>query len=406
MGDPRRLRVLDGAIARRLPPHHGIPDEWGTAVNVQQMVFGNQGRRRAPASRSRATRSPAHPSRAATSSSTPRARTWCPGTDAARPVRARRLDARRACVAPRHPAHARAPLQDMQDTEFTVEDGRPLHAADPHREAPAQAAVRFAVDAVDEGLLTRARRSPRSTRARSDALLHPTFDPAAVRRGRPRRRRFAGRGQGRHRLHRPRAPSPPAEEGRDVILVRPFTEADDVAGFHAAKGILTSEGGKASHAALVARGMGRPAVTGAALDIDLHAGEVPSATAASCARGICIAIDGTAPATSRSTTSRSSSPRSTSASTACCAGATSCVAGRARQRRHAGRRAPRRASFGAEGIGLCRTEHMFMAADRQPKMQRMILADDDAGRRAALDELLPLQQRTSRASSRRWPASR
>ena len=182
-----------------------------------------------------------------------------------------------------------------------------------------------------------------------------------------------------------------AEDGRAVILVRPFTEADDVAGFHAAKGILTSEGGKASHAALVARGMGRPAVTGAGeVDVDLHAREVRIGERV-LREGDLIAIDGT---TGQITlddvplVTPSVDPRFET------------VLGWCDELRTLGVRAnadtpedARRArEFGAEGIGLCRTEHMFMAADRQPKMQRMIMAEDEAGRRAALDELLPLQQ--------------
>ena len=138
---------------------------------------------------------------------------------------------------------------------------------------PAQAAVRFAVDAVSEGLLSREQALQTIDPDTLDALLHPTFDPKArlrrcsppastPRRARPRARSCSP----------PPTRSRPPQEGRDVILVRPFTDAEDVAGFHAAKGILTSEGGKASHAALVARGMGRPAVVGAqALTIDLAA---------------------------------------------------------------------------------------------------------------------------------------
>ena len=182
-----------------------------------------------------------------------------------------------------------------------------------------------------------------------------------------------------------------AENGRDVILVRPFTEADDVAGFHAAKGILTSEGGKASHAALVARGMGRPAVTGAAdLDIDLQAREV-RVDGRVLREGDLIAIDGTTGAITLDDVplvTPDVDPRFDT------------VLGWCDELRTLGVRAnadtpedARRArGFGAEGIGLCRTEHMFMAADRMPKMQTMIMADDEAGRRAVLDQLLPLQQ--------------
>ena len=183
-----------------------------------------------------------------------------------------------------------------------------------------------------------------------------------------------------------------AADGSAVILVRPFTEADDVAGFHAAAGILTAEGGKASHAALVARGMGRPAVTGAAdLDIDLHAGEVRVGDLVLRA-GDLIAIDGTTGAITIDDVplvegARRRPLRDRPALVRRAARRSACAPTPTRPR------TPRRAQrFGAEGIGLCRTEHMFMAADRQPKMRAMIMAEDEAGRRAALDELLPLQQ--------------
>jgi pyruvate,orthophosphate dikinase len=151
----------------------------------------------------------------------------------------------------------------MQDVEFTIEEGRLYMLQTRNAKRPAQAAVRFAVDAVNEGLLTREQALRTINASSLDALLHPTFD----------------RSDGYEVLASGVAASPgaaagqivftaaeavsEAAAGKDVILVRPFTEADDVAGFHAARGILTSEGGKASHAALVARGMGVPAVTGA-----------------------------------------------------------------------------------------------------------------------------------------------
>ncbi len=176
-----------------------------------------------------------------------------------------------------------------------------------------------------------------------------------------------------------------------MILVRPFTEADDVAGFHAAKGILTSEGGKASHAALVARGMGRPAVTGAGeLEIDLRAGEV-RINGHVLHEGDLVAIDGTAGAITLDDVPLvipTVDERFETILKWCDELRTLSVRANADTPEDA-RRAH---EFGAEGIGLCRTEHMFMAADRQPKMQRMIMAADEAGRRAVLEELLPLQQ--------------
>src|SRR6185436_13710182 len=152
---------------------------------------------------------------------------------------------------------------DMQDTEFTIEGGRLSMLQTRNAKRPAQAAVRFAADAVAEGLLTREQALMTIDAGKLDALLHPTFDPHAeidvLASGVPA---SPGAAKGEIVFTAPEAVAA-AAEGRDVILVRPFTEADDVAGFNAARGILTSEGGKASHAALVARGMGRPAVVGA-----------------------------------------------------------------------------------------------------------------------------------------------
>ena len=183
--------------------------------------------------------------------------------------------------------------KDMQDTEFTIEDGQLFMLQTRNAKRPAQAAVRFACDAVDEGLLSKEEALSTIDPSSLDALLHPTFDPKAE---------FevlasgvsASPGAAKGEIVFTAKEAVQAEQdGRDVILVRPFTEADDVAGFHAAKGILTSEGGKASHAALVARGMGRPAVVGASdLKIDLGAKTV-SANGTTVGEGDFIAIDGT-----------------------------------------------------------------------------------------------------------------
>jgi pyruvate,orthophosphate dikinase len=279
----------------------------------------------------------------------------------------------------------------MQDTEFTVEDGRLYMLQTRSAKRPAQAAVRFAVDAVEEGLLTRAEAIATIDARGLDALLHPTFDPTvpytAIARGVAA---SPGAAKGAIVFTALDAVAA-AEAGADTILVRPFTEADDVAGFHAAKGILTSEGGKASHAALVARGMGRPAVTGAgAVEIDLRA-RVVRIGDVELREGDTIGIDGSTGAVTLDDVPLVA-PRVDERFQV--------VLGWCDELRSLGVRAnadtpedARRArAFGAEGIGLCRTEHMFMAADRQPKMQRMIMAEDEATRRAALDELLPLQQ--------------
>jgi pyruvate,orthophosphate dikinase len=183
-----------------------------------------------------------------------------------------------------------------------------------------------------------------------------------------------------------------ARDGRDAILVRPFTEADDVAGFHAAKGILTSEGGKASHAALVARGMGRPAVVGAdALTIDLKTRTI-SVNGTELREGDRIAIDGS---TGNVTIEDVPLVEATVDDNfeQVLEWADEIRRLRVRANADTPEDATRARELGAEGIGLCRTEHMFMAEDRQPKMRAMIMAGDEDGRRAALAELLPYQQK-------------
>ena len=369
-----------------------IPDEWGTAVNVQQMVYGNKGPTSGSGvafSRDEVTGAPepsgdflidAQGEDVVSGVRTPRdlseLRDWMPA------AHAQLLDIMRTLE--RH-------YGDMQDTEFTIEEGRLYMLQTRNAKRPAQAAIRFAVDAVGEGLLTKAQ-AIATIEARSlHALLHPTFDPQAhyevVARGVAA---SPGAAKGAIVFTAPDAVAA-AEEGRAVVLVRPFTEADDVAGFYAAKGILTSEGGKASHAALVARGMGRPAVTGAdALDIDLHAREVRIGERI-LHEGDLIAIDGTAGTITLDDVALVTpevDPRFDTLLEWCDELRTLGV----RANADTPEDARRARAFGAEGVGLCRTEHMFMAADRQPKMQRMIMADDEAGRRAALDQLLPLQQ--------------
>ena len=176
-----------------------------------------------------------------------------------------------------------------------------------------------------------------------------------------------------------------------MILVRPFTEAEDVAGFHAARGILTSEGGKASHAALVARGMGRPCVAGASrLKIDLDARTV-SVDGTRLEAGDLIAIDGTRGFVTIEDVPLVAPEISEHFDTVLdWADAVRRLGVRANADTPADARRAR--EFGAEGIGLCRTEHMFMEAERQPKMRAMIMAGTEEDRRAALDELLPLQR--------------
>jgi pyruvate,orthophosphate dikinase len=400
--DPReQLRAAIGAVFdswtgdravtyRRI---NRIPDDWGTAVNVQQMVFGNKGETSGSGvafSRDEVTGA-AEPSGDFLVNAQ--------GEDVVSGVR-NTLDI--AEMKDHLPGSheelmeilrtLEAHYKDMQDTEFTVEEGRLYMLQTRDAKRPAQAAVRFAVDAVGEGLLTKAQALQTIDAEALDSLLHPTFDPEAdytvLAKG-----VAASPGAAKGAIVFTAADAvAKGEAGEDVVLVRPFTEAEDIAGFQAAKGIVTSEGGKASHAALVARGMGVPAVTGASsLEIDIGR-RVVRVDGTELKEGELIAIDG-----------------STGAITTDDVPLVEPEVGEdfeeilrwADEHRRLGIRtnadtpedAVRAREFGAEGIGLCRTEHMFFGEERHAAMVRVILAEVDDELEAALNELLPHQQK-------------
>jgi pyruvate,orthophosphate dikinase len=380
----------DRAVAYRR--QNRIPDEWGTAVNVQQMVFGNKGDTSGSGvafSRDEVTGAPtpsgdflpnAQGEDVVSGVRTPRdiseMEEWLPD------VHEQLMDI--LSTLERH-------YEDMQDTEFTVEDGQLFMLQTRNAKRPAQAAVRFAVDAVDEGLLTREKALQTIDPASLDQLLHPTFDPEA---------QFevlatgvnASPGAAKGEVVFTAADAvAAADEGRDVILVRPFTDAEDVAGFHAAKGILTSEGGKASHAALVARGMGRPAVVGAdAVAIDLAAKTI-TVDGTELHEGDRIAIDGTKGSVTVDDVPLVDATVDENFEQVL-HWADELRALGVRANADAPEDAGKARELGAEGIGLCRTEHMFVAEDRQPKMRAMIMANTRDERKEALADLLPLQQ--------------
>jgi pyruvate,orthophosphate dikinase len=369
-----------------------IPDEWGTAVNVQQMVFGNLGPSSGSGvafSRDEVTGAP-EPSGDFLSNAQ--------GEDVVSGVRTPEDLAELGRSMPAVHAELMDILRklerhygDMQDTEFTVQEGRLYMLQTRSAKRPAQAAVRFAVDAVGEGLLERPAAIATIDASTLDALLHPTFDPRAdyeVAATGVAASPGAAKGE---IVLTARDAVAAAAEGRDVILVRSFTEADDVAGFHAARGILTSEGGKASHAALVARGMGRPAVTGAsAVEVD-HAGGQVRIGGSVLRAGDRIAIDGTQGKITLEDVPLVEPEVSEHFQT---------VLKWCDELRTLGVRAnadtptdvERAIELGAEGVGLCRTEHMFLG-ERQPLMAAVIMADDAATRAAAIARLRPLQER-------------
>jgi pyruvate,orthophosphate dikinase len=394
--------VFDSWMGERAVQYRRInrlPDEWGTAVNVQQMVFGNKGDDSGTGvvfSRDERTGAPQLSGDFLVNAQ---------GEDVVSGVRSPRDIEELEEVMPETYAELKdilhrleAHYKDMQDCEFTVEQGRLYMLQTRNAKRPAQAAIRFATDAVEEGLLDRAE-ALRTIQADSlDALLHPVFDPSAdfeiLARG---VNASPGAAKGEIVFTAAEAVQR-AADGRDVILVRPFTEADDIAGFQAAKGILTTEGGKASHAALVARGMGKPCVAGANdLEIDLKAKEI-RADGTVLGEGDMIAIDGTAGLVTAEDVPLVDPKEDPEF--APLLERLNKVLGWADDIRRLGVRtnadtpgeAKTAREWGAEGIGLCRTEHMFREGERLPKMRAMIMAEDEDARKQALDELLPLQQ--------------
>ncbi len=377
----------DRAVTYRRINH--IPDDWGTAVNVQQMVFGNKGDTSGSGvafSRDEITGAP-HPS----GDFLPNAQ----GEDVVSGVRTPRDLSELEDWLPRVHDELLGILTtlerhygDMQDTEFTVEEGRLYMLQTRNAKRPAQAAVRFAVDAVAEGLLDRGEALLTIEAEKLDALLHPTFDPAAdykvLARG-----VAASPGAARGRIVFTAADALAAED--DVVLVRPFTEASDVAGFHAARGILTSEGGKASHAALVARGMGVPAVTGAGtVEIDVQAREL-RVNGVVLGEGDQLAIDGTTGAVTTDDVPLID-PEVSPELTTVLQWADELRTLAVRTNADTPADAAKAVELGAQGIGLCRTEHMFFGEERNELMAAMILADSREERAEVLAQLEPLQR--------------
>jgi pyruvate,orthophosphate dikinase len=369
-----------------------IPDTWGTAVSVQQMVFGNRGERSCSGvafSRDEITGAPKPSGDFLVNAQ---------GEDVVSGVRTPHDISEMKELMPEAHEQLMEILRtleqhyhDMQDTEFTVEEGTLYMLQTRNAKRPAQAAVRFAVDAVEEGLLGKAEAIMTIDAARIDALLHPAFardaDFETLTKGVAA---SPGAAAGEIVFTADEAVAA-AADGREVILVRPFTEADDVSGFHAAKGIVTSKGGKASHAALVARGMGKPCVAGAGeLEIDLKAKKLRVGDT-ELSEGDRIAIDGSTGVVTADDVPLEDPEVS---------GEFETVLEWADELRSLGIRAnadtaedaSKARAFGAEGIGLCRSEHIFLGTENQQAMQTMIMAADDEERGKALDKLLELQR--------------
>ncbi len=383
---------------------NNIPGDWGTAVNVQAMVFGNMGE--TSATGVAFTRDPATGENTYYGEFLINAQ----GEDVVAGIRTPQyltLAAReRANAKPlsmeeampevyRQLADVFAILEthyrDMQDIEFTVERGTLWMLQTRSGKRTAKAALKIAVDMAEQGLITREEAVGRIDPSALDQLLHPTLDPKAVRdvlaKGLPA---SPGAASGMAVFDSDTAERR-AEMGESVILVRMETSPEDIHGMHAAKGILTARGGMTSHAAVVARGMGRPCVSGAG-NVAIDARErIFRVGGREVREGEIITIDGSSGEVMFGEVA-TVQPELSGDFAALMVWADS--ARRMKVRANAETPADCRIArdFGAEGVGLCRTEHMFFEASRITAVRQMILAEDEVGRRAALAKLLPEQR--------------
>jgi len=388
-------------VYRRL---NGIPGDWGTAVNVQAMVFGNMGD--TSATGVAFTRDPATGENAYYGEFLINAQ----GEDVVAGIRTpqylTKAARERANAKPLSMEEAMPEVygqladvfrilethyRDMQDIEFTVERGKLWMLQTRSGKRTAKAALKIAVDMAAEGLLTRDEAILRVDPSALDQLLHPTLDPNAKRdvltKGLPA---SPGAASGKIVFDADTAEKA-AEKGESVILVRVETSPEDIHGMHAAKGILTARGGMTSHAAVVARGMGRPCVSGAGgIVIDAKA-KLLRVADRELGEGDILTLDGTTGEVMAGAVATVQPELAGDFGTLM---EWADAARRMKVRTNAETPADAQTArdFGAEGIGLCRTEHMFFDAARITAVRQMILADSEKGRRAALDKLLPEQR--------------
>ena len=383
---------------------HDIPESWGTAVNVQAMVFGNMGE--TSATGVAFTRNP----------STGESRLYgeflinAQGEDVVAGIRTPQditEDARRDSGSDKPSMESAMPdafeeltriytmlekhYRDMQDMEFTVERGKLWMLQTRGGKRTAKAGLRIAVELANEGLISKKEAVSRIDPASLDQLLHPTIDPAARRdviaTGLPA---SPGAASGEIVFSSDEAAKLQAD-GRKVILVRIETSPEDIHGMHASEGILTTRGGMTSHAAVVARGMGKPCVSGCGgIRVDYGRGTM-SIGQRTFKTGDVITIDGSVGQVLAGRMPMIEPELS---------GEFGTLMGWANEVRKIGVRvnadtpedARTAIKFGAEGIGLCRTEHMFFEETRIRTVREMILAEDEQTRRAALSKLLPMQR--------------
>ncbi|UZK70897.1 pyruvate, phosphate dikinase [Sphingomonas sp. S1-29] len=388
-------------VYRRL---NDIPGDWGTAVNVQAMVFGNMGETSATGvafTRDPSTgengyygeflinaqgedvvagiRTPQYLTKAAREAAGAKPASMEEAMPEVYGELARTFD-----LLERH-------YRDMQDIEFTVEEAKLWMLQTRSGKRTAKAALKIAVDMAEEGLITEEEAVLRVEPSALDQLLHPTLDPDAPRdvltKGLPA---SPGAASGKVVFDADTAERA-AANGEAVILVRVETSPEDIHGMHAAKGILTARGGMTSHAAVVARGMGRPCVSGAGTLSIVAKDKIMRCGDREIREGDILTIDG---ATGQVMVGAVATIQPELAGDFGTLMVWADKVRRLRVRTNAETPDDCRTAreFGAEGIGLCRTEHMFFEASRITSVRQMILAENEAGRRAALDKLLPEQR--------------
>jgi len=388
--------------AKRYRAINGIPGEWGTAVNVQSMVYGNMGDDCGTGVAF--TRDPATGNKIFYGEYLINAQ----GEDVVAGIRtpqpvneATKSEASQKTLEEVMPQPYKDLVdiyhkleqhyKDMQDIEFTIQQGKLWMLQTRNGKRTAAAAVRIAVEMVEEGLIDKNTAINRVEPGQLDQLLHPMFDPDAttnvIAQGLPA---SPGAATGRIVFHAEDAEAW-VEKGEDVILVRIETSPEDIGGMHVAKGILTSRGGMTSHAAVVARGMGTCCVAGcSAIEIS-YKNSTMTVNGQVFNEGDWISLDGSKGEVIEGKVPTIEPELSGNFGTLM-EWADEARAINVRTNADTPHDAEVARNFGAQGIGLCRTEHMFFEGDRIKAVREMILADDEAGRRAALAKLLPYQR--------------
>ncbi|MGH6810887.1 MAG: pyruvate, phosphate dikinase [Methylocella sp.] len=383
---------------------HDIPASFGTAVTIQAMVFGNMGE--TSATGVAFTRNPSTGAKelygefllnAQGEDVVAGLRTPQNITEAARIAAGAQEPSMEAALPEVFAEFARAAgllekhYREVQDIEFTVERGKLWMLQTRNGKRTSKAALRIAVDMANEGSIGKAEAIARVDPSALEQLLHPALDPSAARQivatGLPA---SPGAASGEIVFDASDAEQMKSA-GRKVILVRIETSPEDILGMHAAEGILTTRGGMTSHAAVVARGIGKPCVSGAGTIRVNYAKATMTAAGLTFNRGDLLTIDGATGQVMKGAV-KMRQPEFSDEFIILMEWADAVRRMGVRANADTPRDARVAKKFGAEGIGLCRTEHMFFEGERIGAFREMILADDEAGRRAALAKLLPIQR--------------